>query len=235
MKAFIYKITNPKGKIYIGSTVNLTDRKYRYKTNRVKEQVKISRSIQKYGWDNHLFEVIFICGQEERFYFENKFGKKFDVLGPNGLNLSLPKQDDILPCMSDETRLKLSKARKGIKMSEEFKKNISKISKEWHKNNPHPMKGAIPWNKGKVFLAGELNPMYGVKRSDEWKAKQSSMAKLKNLKADKHFKSKIVFDKTNGIYYTNAKEASDLLNIKYSTLKCFLNGARVNKTNLMYV
>ena len=235
MKAYIYKITNPKGNVYIGSTVNLTDRKYRYKTNRVKSQLKISRSISKYGWDNHLFEVIFICGQEERFYFENKFGKKFNVLGEQGLNLSLPKDDDILPCVSEETKLKIGKAHKGKKMSKEFKEQRSILSKEWHKNNNHPMLRATPWNKGKEFLSGELNPMYGVKRSDEWKLNHSLRAKSINAKGEKHFKSKLVFDKVNGVYYTNVKEASTFLNINYSTLKCMLNGTRINKTNLIYV
>lgn len=62
----IYKITSPSGKIYIGSTWDLKDRIYRYKTNRVKDQIKIFNSIKKHGWENHVFEVIFECDREDR-------------------------------------------------------------------------------------------------------------------------------------------------------------------------
>ena len=76
MQALIYKITNPNGKVYVGSTINLKDRIYRYKTNRVKHQIKISRSIEKYGWDKHFLEVIFTCDVSERYFYENKLGKE---------------------------------------------------------------------------------------------------------------------------------------------------------------
>ena len=56
---FIYLITNPVGKFYVGSTVNLKDRVYRYKTLRVKSQVKIFNSLKKYGWDNFEWSVVY--------------------------------------------------------------------------------------------------------------------------------------------------------------------------------
>ena len=58
----IYKITNPKGKIYIGQSININKRKYAYKC--IDKRImgpKIYNSIQKYGWKNHVFELIEEC------------------------------------------------------------------------------------------------------------------------------------------------------------------------------
>lgn len=234
-KVYIYKITNPKGKIYIGSTVNIKDREYRYKTARIKNQVKIYNSILKYGFDNHKFEIIFECDESNRNIYESFYGEKFDVIGDNGLNLSLPASSESYPSMSSETKAKIGLAHKGKKISEAQKISISNNSKKYLKNNPHPMLNKTPWNKGKSFLKGELNPMYGVKRSLEWKISHSKLTKSIAKKGSDHFRSKIVLDTCLGIFYYSCKEVSDCYNIKYSTLKGKLNGTSKNNTNFKYV
>jgi len=218
-KVYIYKITSPNGKIYIGSTVNLKDRIYRYKTYRVKSQVKIYNSLIKYGFENHKFEVIYECNESDRNYYEFYYGKLFDVIGNNGLNLSLPKYDDVYITMSEETKKKIGDAHRGKIISDEQKKQISIGSKKWHETNENPMKGSTPWNKGKSFLVGDKNPMYGVKRSEEWKKNHSiKMAKLLPSGTD-HHKSKIILDTYTGIYYYSIRETSICNNIIYSSLK----------------
>jgi group I intron endonuclease len=62
----IYKITNPKGKIYIGQSMNINKRKYAYKS--ADKRVigpKISNSLNKYGWENHKFEIIEECNIDQ--------------------------------------------------------------------------------------------------------------------------------------------------------------------------
>lgn len=54
-------------------------------------------------------------------------------------------------------------------------------------------------------------------------------------KGDKHYKSKIVLDTQTGIFYSCAKEASDILGINYSKMRSILNGQRKNNTSLIYV
>lgn len=54
----IYKITSPSGRVYIGQSRNIKDRKRLYKYLHCKGQPKIYNSIKKHGWDNHLFEII---------------------------------------------------------------------------------------------------------------------------------------------------------------------------------
>jgi len=59
MIGYIYKITNLHGKIYVGQTDNLERRKKEYlNPNRIKGQRLIYNSINKYGWQTHIFEII---------------------------------------------------------------------------------------------------------------------------------------------------------------------------------
>lgn len=219
---FIYLITNPVGKFYVGSTVNLKDRVYRYKTLRVKSQVKIFNSLKKYGWDNHEFKVIHECDIADRNYYESYYGNMYNCIGENGLNLSLPKINETYICMSDETKRKIGNAHKGKTISDANKKLISEFTKKRIKENGHPMKGKTPWNKGKEFLSGEKNPMFGVTRSEEWKKEHSERMTKINKKGSEHPRSRVVLDTITGVHYQSLKEASEINGIKYSSIKTMM-------------
>jgi group I intron endonuclease len=62
----IYKITSPSGKVYIGQSVNVIQRKYSY-VNCHKSTIgpKIHNSISKYGWEKHIHEIIEQCSLDE--------------------------------------------------------------------------------------------------------------------------------------------------------------------------
>jgi len=63
----IYKIINPKGKIYIGQSTNIKNRKrvYRFFKSYVNSIGPIIyNSLKKYGFENHNFEVVF-CTQKD--------------------------------------------------------------------------------------------------------------------------------------------------------------------------
>lgn len=81
----IYKITSPSGKIYIGSSKNLDNRKNDYKYNRIKYQVKLYASIKKYGWDYHFFEILEECLYEE-IYIRERYWQEYYNSVENGLN-----------------------------------------------------------------------------------------------------------------------------------------------------
>ena len=55
---YLYKITSPSNKVYIGQTRNLSGRKSCYKYLRCKGQPLLYNSLKKYSWDNHVFEII---------------------------------------------------------------------------------------------------------------------------------------------------------------------------------
>lgn len=140
IKGFIYKITSPSDKIYIGQTVDVVRRKRKYETLKCEQQPKIYNSIKKYGWDLHLFEII-----EERF-FDNKKEmnerEMFWITEFNSLNegLNCTGGGDSKE-ISYETieKIRLSKIgktspNKGKKMSEEQKQKIS-LAMKGNKNN----------------------------------------------------------------------------------------------------
>lgn len=102
-------ITSPSGRIYVGSTLNITKRKSNYKRSEVVGQTIIYRSIQKYGWENHIFTIIEECNFDNRFIKERYWGEYYNVLDPEvGLNCILPATDLLPPVYSEETRRKMS-------------------------------------------------------------------------------------------------------------------------------
>tara|TARA_R110000824_G_C15114764_1_gene667455 strand:+ start:350 stop:1081 length:732 start_codon:yes stop_codon:yes gene_type:complete len=235
-KVTIYKITNPKNKCYVGSTLNYKDRLYRYKTLRVKKQLKIYRSLCKYGVDSHTFEVLFICDECCRNVYENYYGFLYNCISENGLNLVLPKIQDKVSCTSKETREKISINSKGKIISNKQKEQTSKRSKEWHKKNKHPMKGKEPWNKGIEFMKGENNPMYGLKFTKEHKKNISKGLKEKYNNGFISAASKLVLDTNTGIYYDSLRKAAlNQTKYSYSYLKSLLNKKNTVKTSLIYV
>lgn len=125
----IYKITNPKGRIYIGQSVNIEQRKQNYKnfkTNKNNIGPKIFNSLKKYGWEQHVFEIIEECIlellNEREIYWGNQYNSLIE-----GLNCKLGESKGIF---NEETKQKMSKAqlgnkkRLGCKMSDEAKQLI---------------------------------------------------------------------------------------------------------------
>lgn len=113
----IYKITSPSGRIYIGQSIDV---KYRFDTyrrlgNTVKSSVKLYRSLKKYGYANHTFEVIELCDIELLNTKERYYQDKFNASSSKNLNCILTKTD--------------TKSGVGRRVSEKQKKQISKVHK----------------------------------------------------------------------------------------------------------
>lgn len=111
----IYKITSPFNKIYIGQTKNITKRKDAYKKLRCKYQHHIYRSLVKYGWENHLFEIQEILPNESTQDYINSreiyWWKYYKDLGYEMLNIKYPGSNGRLP---EESLRKMGESRKGI-------------------------------------------------------------------------------------------------------------------------
>jgi hypothetical protein len=56
--AYIYKITNPNGRIYIGQTTDIKTRWNKYKKLSCKDQPSLYTSLIKHKPENHIFEII---------------------------------------------------------------------------------------------------------------------------------------------------------------------------------
>lgn len=62
----IYRIINPKGKIYIGQSINIKNRFNQYKMmDKSCIGPKLLNSLIKYGYENHVIEIIEECNLEE--------------------------------------------------------------------------------------------------------------------------------------------------------------------------
>ena len=126
LKIGIYKITSPSNRVYIGQSVNIKRRERRYSLSTCKKQTRLYNSIKKYGWKNHVFEVIEECKVEELNKRERFWQDHYDVLGPNGLNCLMTTTESKSGYMSKESREKLSNSNKGKVFSKKHKNNISK-------------------------------------------------------------------------------------------------------------
>lgn len=157
----IYKITNPKGRIYVGQTVNDRNRKYKYKSiaktkNRVHCGPKLFYSLIKYGWEQHKFEIIEECSIEllnqnetkwKQFYLDKANGdwKKvlFCELYDNGGGPRSQEVKDKISksnkgrIVSEETKLKKNKSLTGQKRTEETKHKMSIAAKGKPKSKKH--------------------------------------------------------------------------------------------------
>jgi len=208
----IYKITNPKGKVYIGQSIHIEKRFKTYKNfgSNTSKQIKLYRSFKKYGFINHKFETLIECNLDELNELERYYQDLFDVLN-TGLNLILVNTKDKKQVFSLETRMKLSNSLKGkgkgIKLTEEHKQKLRgkrNLSEE-------TLKGFIERGKNK---------------------KCSNFTKLKMRESSKN--KKLVLNVFTGIFYNSTSEAEEAYNITKNTLARRLNGNRKNNTQFIY-
>ena len=156
----IYKIINPKGKIYIGQSTNIHNRFNQYRKLWCKDQPLLYNSLIKYGIKNHKYTIIIECNLSklndlERFYIEKykTFNRDY------GLNLTNGGTDYFKH--STEVREKMSIAQKGNKKTlgrkqskEEIKKRILKLTGQ--KRTPEQRKRISNGLKGRKLSKQHL-------------------------------------------------------------------------------
>ena len=131
----IYKITSPTGKIYIGQTNNYKKRMNLYKILHCRTQHKLYNSLKKYGFANHLFEILeevdYKLADEKEQYWIAYF-KCYWKDENKGLNLN---KGGNRPKHTEETKKKLSKMFTGSKHGKSkklYQYNINgSFIKEW--------------------------------------------------------------------------------------------------------
>jgi len=134
MNVGIYKWTSPTGRIYVGQSKNLNQRKEWYLSTGIESSSmsKLKRSFKKYGVENHIFEIIEYCSLEQLNDKEIYWGLYYNTL-EKGLNCKLGEQNCVF---SENTKNKMSKVRKGFKPSPESEiKRQASLRKTWDKKN----------------------------------------------------------------------------------------------------
>ena len=123
----IYKLTSPSNKVYIGQSLNIKNRLSKYKNDWCFAQPAIHNAIQKYGWDNFKIDVLWSSEDNTNAKFilnelEQDFIALYNCISPNGYNL---RNGGDSKGVADETRLKLSIASTGHKLTDESKAKMS--------------------------------------------------------------------------------------------------------------
>jgi len=198
MKSGVYKITNIiNTKIYIGSSAYIPGRwKNHLKglKNNKHENTYLQRAFNLHGEENFKWEVIETCPKvkvillkKEQYWinFYKSSNRKY------GYNLS-PTAGSVLGIKrTEETKQKISLAKKGVPMSDEAKLNMSKARKgkkrteeqnnkqsEAQKGKPSPMKGRKHTEETKQLMSLAKK---GIPRSEEVKQKMSIAQKGRHL------------------------------------------------------
>ena len=233
----IYKITSPNGRIYIGQAINIERRFKEYKNiKKSKLQIKLNRSFNKYGIENHIFEIAEQCNKKELNNRERHYQDFYNVISKKGLNCVLTKSDDRSGKLSEETKLKISLANLGKIKSEESRllmgvKNKGKVaSEETRLKMSRNRKGKkLSREHCENISKGQL----GKKLSEEHKLKLSNAKKGKFQKGLSVHARKIINIETGKIY-NSIIDASISENINYNCLISYLRGTNINKTALRY-
>lgn len=126
----IYKITSPSGKVYIGQSRDLKKRELQYSKylKRHCRQLKLVNSINKYGWELHIFEVIEYCDFNSLNNKERYWQEFYDSI-EKGLNCIYTKTLDKPALFGLKTRERMRKAHVGKTLSEDVRNKISESKK----------------------------------------------------------------------------------------------------------
>ncbi len=231
----IYKIVSPSGKIYIGQSRDCMSRKSEHRRVRCKKQQRLYRSLKKYGWAAHKFEIIHYCTIDQLNYLEAEYVMMYNTFNTaHGLNLMPGGGHSV--SLSEETKLKISIAGKGRKHSEQTKQNISKGLKG-HKLTEETKNKISLSHIGKT-VSKETREKYSILRMGNKYALGKKHAEGSKTKIPRYNGSnanaKMVIDMSTGEVYSSAKEVAIKIGVNYQAFKSKLNGANRNNTNFKY-
>lgn len=207
---------------YYGQAINLKRRRATHIESANKNRhrnPKIQSLVNKYGMFN--FEVIKYASNEEldtleQIYIDQHFGNK------NCCN--------ICPIASSSKGRKYEgEVLERIRSKRQKGRMLGSKNPFYGKKHTLETKELISKSKiGKKYPAISLAKK-GIKSSEETKKKLSLIRSYGGAA-----KSKIVLDLATGVFYSCAKEVSDLYGYKQSSFRSSLNGHRKNNTNFIY-
>lgn len=173
---YIYILTSPKGKSYIGQTIRpIKERLREHLTGKSRECRALYNAIQYHGWENFVIDW-YECPDEDLNFDEELLVREMRTLSPEGYNLK--EGGGANGKYSEESRRKISEAKLGEKHpmyrkthSKETKRKMSESAKgEKHPNygKTHSMETKQKQREAKL---GENNYWYGKTHTEESKQK----------------------------------------------------------------
>lgn len=214
MVSGIYKITNPKGKIYIGQSKNIHKRFNDYIKLKCKGQTKLYNSLKKYGIDFHIFEIIENCLEKN---IDEK--EKYWINYYNSINEGLNIKDGGI----------------GGKWSDEMKEKLKIIT-----NTPEHKIFISNLHKGKINSPETRLKMRNSKLGTKQTKNTQINRGLFNKHSEEHI-SKFIKSKSKSIICINdnrefksIKEAEIILGIDHSSIIKVLKGVKDNYKGLIF-
>lgn len=215
---YLFWLLDNPYKCYLGSAIDLKRRfKVHFKDTLVKDKhPKFYASVQKHGWSNFGFQIvnfhdISVLIEYEQLWLNKIFNT--EIYAKNTLNILLNANNWLGHKHTEETKILMSEAKKGITLSEQHIKNIS-LGKLGEKHHYFGKNRSIE-TKLKISLTLKNNPSLMKPMTEEAKLKLS----LKNSKGI------VMLDKDLNIIKTfkNTTLAMKELNIGHLKLKSYLD------------
>ncbi len=207
MSTGIYKLTNPKGKIYIGQSTDIEHRFEKGHKYNVGSGKKLTNSLKKYGWENHQKDIIEECPVKDLDSRETYWIDFYDSY-KTGLNST--SSGGLSGYRDDEWKRKHRMGLKGRKGYWEGKKrpNHSKFLKE---------NGCgLEYERTQEHKDNLRKKLTGIKRSEETKKLISKNKIGKKTKP-------ILCIETNQIF-SSIKECSEVMGISKGSICTFVKG-----------
>jgi len=194
----IYKITSPTGRVYIGQAVDLNRRISGYSmVSTYKKQPKLKNSFLKHGVENHQFDIIEYCSEEELNCSERFWQDEFDVLN-GGLNCVLQDCGEKRKVYNEELRKKISESKIGDK-NPNWGKKMSQEAIDKRNSNPY------------------RRTTKGVLHSEETRQKMKD--NHYDCSGGNNSKAKITICLNTGIFYDCLKDACEVYKLDYDSTK----------------
>ena len=180
----IYKWTSPTNRVYVGQSKDLDTRKKWYMSDGIRNasMPKLKRSFNKYGIENHIYELVETCSIEQLDEREIHWGLFYNTL-EHGLNCKLGEQNSIF---SKSTKKKMSVAAKKHTRTPEHEHNRQiSLRKVWDEKNR--IREEIKRNKPPFHHSPETKKLIsekttGVPRhTKEFKSRLSEIGKNRDM------------------------------------------------------
>lgn len=210
MASYIYKITSPSNKIYIGQTRNLKKRKSCYKNIKCTGQPKLHASLQKYGWENHMFNILHELPDDISQCILNTYEIIYMTIYKEFFTLLNIKEGGSNGKHSIETKNIIRDKKLNKKQTEE---TILKRLETFRKNEYIP---SPPSNLGKK-ASDATKQKQREKKLGKLHTEQSKLKCMLNART-----SVLLLDENTGIYYDNITELSKLYGIPRTNMIRFL-------------
>lgn len=228
-KSGIYMWTNLlTGDIYIGQSIDLSKRFRKYFTIsyiKSRKELIISRALIKYGYDNFSVSILEYCDRcdltvREQHYLD-KLNPQYNILKIAGSSLGFKP--------SEETKLKISKALKGVYIGDK-----SALFGSFHREETKKIMS--------LSKAGENNPLYGKIHSEDTKELMSQRAlnrkhscETKDKISKTHGNPVIIYEKCSSKgfeligSFISARRAAKFLGISGSTVIKYMQSGAIFK------